>query len=127
MSSAIVLPQSITYGRAEEIFRRSKSLAFQERPDPDLVSKALRIVRARDGRMMLALEHIVKVLTTAYEEQLGEWQRQGSRTFAEKPKPEVLQAFEQAYKNADKGVSHQELQVFGWLYVAVAEFAGFVL
>lgn len=125
--SVTMLPQSVTYAAAEAIFRRSKTLAFNERPNVGSVEAALRIVRARDGRMMLALEQITKVLHAAYEEQLGEWQRQGSRTFAEKPKPEVLQAFEQAYTLADQGASFVELQIFGWLYAATAEFAGYIV
>lgn len=122
--STVMLPQDVTPARAERVYAEAKRLGSAPSPDTHAVRNALRAVAARDPRLLLALERIVEVLNRVYEEQLGEMQRQGSRSRADKVKPEVLTFFENAYKLADRGDAGAGAQPYGYLYVATARFAG---
>lgn len=135
--SAVVLPQDITYDRAEQLYRQSKKLAHDTHLTMGIAEAGLRAVRARDPRVLRCLERINEVLLGAYEQQLGNTQR--TRTdmkLTDRVKPEVMTAYEKCYTLADsivaedapgRGDWEREIAHFAYLYAAVGQFVGAIV
>lgn len=132
MPTAVVLPRPVTYDVVERLFVRAKSMAAEAWRHQSSAEAGCRAVKAKDPRVLTALERSVEVLSRAYETQLGETQRRSGLGAGERVKPEVLTFFEKALVLADKGPAagqsqyewERELVGFGYVYAAVAEYAG---
>ncbi len=115
-----VNPQSV-----EDIFRRSKDWAERAVPQLSKAGTGIRIANARSQKFMKTLEKCAEVMDQMAENQRGQVKRQASTSFSEKVDPTVTNLFREAYKAADNG--GLEMQTFGYLYGAVAEYAGYII
>lgn len=80
--------------RSQELVQR-KVVGHQE--------AGLRAARARDPRMMLALEDIAEQLDRAVESQHGRTLRGVSTSYADRTWPTLATMFREAYRTADAG------------------------
>lgn len=83
----------------------------------------MRAARARDPKLLLALEKGAEVLDRMAEEQGGRTRRSSSQ-FSETVELTEVALWRKAYEFADKG---EPLGQFEWIYGAAAVLAGFVL
>ena len=101
--SRTVLFADVSYAKAEGIFANSTEMARNTWRYMGVAKAACNAVRAKDPRMLVGFEQCLKVLNRAYEEQLGETQRRASVGGANKAKPPVMAAYEDAYRLMDSG------------------------
>lgn len=123
----IVLPESVTPARVERIYRRAKALGDGVLPETGMAAAGLRAAKARDPRLMLALERCAEVIDKMAEEQSGQTRRQETQLrtdWASTRNPSEVNFFRGAYTAALEG---QVPDAFGYLYAAVAEFAGIIV
>lgn len=118
-TTTVVLERDVTYSRLEDAWRRAKearasdSLAYAE--------LGMRAAKARDPRLMKALERGAEVMDAARENQVGQYQRMTSTSFADKAVPTEVQMWRRAYEFADRGEPLIQLQ---WVYGMAADLAG---
>ncbi len=105
----------------ETMSQRANLMSEQNRVS--WVEKGMRIVRAREPKVMRILEQAAELMGAINEEQHGETQRRASH----KGTSMGVQAtdtslWQEAFRLADIGVPSIH---FGWLYAAAAERAGY--
>lgn len=125
--SDVVLPESVTPARVERIYRRAKALGDGILPETGMAAAGLRAARARDPRLLLALERCAEVIDKLAEDQSGQTRRQESRQrtdWASTRNPSEVNFFREAFTAVERG---QVPDAFGYLYAAVAEFAGIIV
>lgn len=122
--AAIELASPITRQTVEQIHARAGYL--QKRGSSSeaqrFLAKGLRAARARDPRLLMALEKAAEIMTRLQEEQMGRTQRDASTTFADRSAPVEVSLWREAYKAADAGQPPEQL---GYIYGAAAELAGY--
>lgn len=119
---AAIVIDPVTFSRAEEAWRRLA--AAQRNQDLGFAEVGLRTARARDPRMLAALEQFAEVLERAHEEQRGETKRL-TREHAQSVDAQPVQAVREAYKAVvDVGYDPRMLRAFQWIYGAAAWLAG---
>lgn len=120
MSAAgIEIPEWINESTVEDAFRRmdrARGLRRQQFAD-----KGLRAARARDSRLMKALEGGAEVLHTIQERQIGQRMRSSATPYGERVDLTEYAMWREAYKMCDEGTP---LSAFQWIYGAAAELAG---
>ena len=114
MSAAVEIPE-ITYYRVEQAYRLVKEWRFHGHDN--FASLGMRAARARDPKLLKAMEKATEILFAENEKQLGEYQRQASTEFVFKSVPTEVSLFREAYKALDRGEPIQELC---WMYAAGA-------
>ena len=120
MSARIELPEWITGTTLEQAWKRCKDEA--ERNNLGFAEKGMRVARAREPKMMLALEKGAEVFHHLVEVQYGRTMRDPATPFGFRVQPTEATLWQQAYEFADKG---EPLTQFAWVYGAAAELAGF--
>jgi hypothetical protein len=121
MSALVEIPP-VTFTRVEYAYREAKEWRF--RGEDHKAQTALRAARARDSRLLKALDQAAEVLVAEHERQLGEYQRRGSIDHAEKSVPTEVAMFREAYRCADQGQPVVQLQ---WIYAAGCLLAGIII
>lgn len=122
--SALVLPQSVTPARAEQLYRRAADWAFRPIPNIGKAETGMRLARLRHPLLLKGLESCAEVLTQMAEDQYGQTKRQASTPYAYTFDPSVVKAFQEALTGMESGRPEEAL---GYLYAAVAEFAGIIV
>lgn len=121
MNAAIDLPGWINRKTVE--LAHARGIDAQSKDDLDFARVGIRAARARDNRLLLALEKGAEVLDTMAEEQHGRTRRSEDR-YAFSVEPTVVQLWKKAYEVADKGIS-ADIHPFAWIYGAAAVLAGY--
>ena len=127
MSTKIVLPEQITPARVERIWRRAKELGDGVTPEVGMAAAGLRAAKARDPRLLAALEACIECIDELHEGQSGQTRRQETRqltAWSETRSPTEVNFFRGAYTAVDAG---EVPDAFGYLYAAVAEWAGLIV
>lgn len=89
-----------------------------------LALKGMRAARARDPKMLLALEKGAEIMHQIAEAQVGRTHRDSEgRTAAEKTWPTEAALWREAYVTCDKGTPVESL---AWIYAAAARLAGLI-
>lgn len=120
------LSEFVTTGRVEHVYR--ESLRHQKAGDVasrSFAERGLRAARARDSKLLLALELMEKCLDKLTEDQLGRYQRDPGTIrdmYAHTATPTELGLIRAAYKACDEGL-HSDLAHYQWIYGAAAQLA----
>lgn len=123
----VVLPETATPARVERIFRRAKEIGDGPFPATGMAAAGLRAAKARDPRLLAALERCAEVIDKLAEDQSGQTRRQETRqleNWASTRTPTEVNFFREAYTAVDRG---EIPDAFGYLYAAVAEWAGIIV
>jgi hypothetical protein len=114
-AAGIELPDWINDTTVERAYGRA--MLFQRQGKMSMAEAGLRAARARDGRLLKALEGGAEVLHRMSSSQLGHnYQAAGVKMEATE-----AQLWREAYKSADRG---EPMVQFRWIYGAAAELAG---
>ena len=119
MAAYVELPVWINENTVEESYRRA--LRAQRHRQQSFAEKGLRAARARDSRILKALEGGAEVLQGMQERQRGRTMRSASTSFGERVDLTEYALWREAFKLADSGSPTQH---FEWIYGAAAELAG---
>ena len=119
MAGHIELPEWINEKTVERAYSRAQEAQYQH--DEGLAECGMRAARARDPRLMLALEKGAEVLKAMEERQVGGYQRSTNTPFGHKVELTEVALWRKAYEEADKGVP---MVHFRWIYGCAAELAG---
>lgn len=109
--------QDITPNRLEDAVRRMRDDAQAGRVN--LAEQGMRAARARDPKLLRALDRGIEVLDRMAEDQGGRTRRTGA--FAERSIPTEVTLWREAYTRADRGEAPQH---FAWIYACAADLAG---
>lgn len=101
----------------------ARAIVAQRVGNQPFANTGMRAARARDAKILLALERGAEVLARMAEEQHGQTRRTSSR-FADTVELTEPALWRKAYEFADKG---EPLPQFEWIYGAAAVLAGFNL
>ena len=118
----IELPDFVNQGTVEHAYRRSK--LFVHRRMHHMRDQGMRAARARDPKLLLALEYSAEILHGMAEAQYGRTGRDKSTQFSHTVEPTEVQLWKNAYEMCDKGADDEGLGPYGWIYAAAAEMAG---
>lgn len=105
-----------SFETAERVHRLSRKI--MDHNEVDVMSIALRAVRARDPNVLWVCERMAEWVTAEAEKQFGETIRDGSRVNCLPPEAKVWQ---RAYEHADRG---DPVQAFAAMYGAAAVWSG---
>lgn len=100
-----------------------RAILAQRIGNQSFANTGMRAARARDGKLLLALEKAAEVLAQMAEEQHGRTRRSAER-FADTVELTEPALWRKAYEFADKGEPLPHLE---WIYGAAAVLAGFNL
>lgn len=117
------LRESFTQRDVEQAFRWANEGGDNWQANPKVRSAAeqgIRLARARDPRMLAALERTAEVMDKLAESQVGRTIRDPGLEFAMKKTPTQTQIAREAYLTADRG---DPAPTFGLVYAAVAKMA----
>jgi len=120
MNARIELPEWVTFKSTERAYIRAKDA--KNRWDHGFFVKGMRAARARDGRVLKTLDGMANALDHAADDQMGQTLRSSATDFAFSVPPAEVDLMREACLAADRG---DPLEVFGWLYGAAAELAGY--
>lgn len=117
----IEFADSITEKRVEYAY----GLAQQRQLGRDLSfgQIGMRAAKARDPKLLKALEKATEIITKQSERQFGRTRRDPGTEFRYTIEPTEVQLWREAYTFADKG---EPLEQFEWIYGAAAFLAGYV-
>lgn len=121
MNAQIEIPW-VTEGAVEHAYGRA--LQAQERKDQQFMLCGLRAARAKNPKLLLALERGAEIIDRVAERQQGRSRRDASLSLGERTEFTEAQLWKRAYEFADKG---DPLPQLGWIYGAAAVLAGFQL
>jgi hypothetical protein len=107
------------YGKVQETRERTK----RDSALPSIVLIGMRAARARDPKLLTALEKGAEVIHQIAEEQYGRTMRDGASTHAERVWPTEAQLWREAYVTVDSGNVCEPL---AWIYAMGAILAGLV-
>jgi len=119
MAAAIEIPEWINETTVERAYRNAlramslRRVAFSE--------KGMRAARARDNRLLKALEGAAEVLHRMQERQRGRTMRDASTPYGEQVDLTEYTLWREAYRLCDEGKPVPHL---AWIYGAAAELAG---
>ena len=114
-AAGIEVPEWINDVTVERAYGRA--LRFQRQGKMGMAEAGLRAARARDGRLLKALEGGAEILHRMSVDQLGnDYSAAGIKMDATE-----AQLWREAYKSADSGAPMVQ---FRWIYGAAAELAG---
>lgn len=99
----------------------SRAVVAQRQRIQSFANTGMRAARARDPRILLALEKGAEVLTRMQEAQVGRTQRTSAR-YADTVELTEVALWRKAYEFADRGEPLPHLE---WIYGAAAHLAGF--
>lgn len=119
MSQAVVEILPVDFRRVEQSYRLTKEWRFQGHDN--IARAAMRAARARDPKLLKALDQAANVMALEHERQMGETQRRASIDFVDQTMPVEVQMFREAYVCADRGEPSENLM---WIYAAGAWLAG---
>lgn len=120
-SAGTELRESFNRRDVEQAFRWAGQNGANWQADPKIRSAAeqgIRLARARNPRMMAALERMAEVMDQIAEEQVGRTLRDPGLAFALKVTPTQTQIAREAYVTADRG---DPVPAFGLVYAAAAK------
>ena len=117
--ASIEIPEWISESTVERAYRMA--LKAQGLNDNRFAQKGMRAARARDGKLLLALEGSAEVLQKMQERQHGRTQRDASTPFSHKVDLTEFALWREAYKLCDEG---RPTLHFCWIYGAAAVLAG---
>lgn len=124
----IILPETVTPARVERIYRRAKELGEGPFPFTGMAANGLRAAKRRDPRLLYALERCAECIDKMAEDQSGQTRRQETRMrtdWASTRNPTEVNFFREAFLAAAE--RNEVPDAFGYLYAAVAEFAGLIV
>lgn len=101
----------------------SRAIVAQRVRNQVFADTGMRAARARDPKLLLALERGAEILSRLQEEQVGRTRRSAER-FADTVELTEVALWRKAYEFADKGEPLPHLE---WIYGAAAVLAGFNL
>jgi hypothetical protein len=116
MSAFIELPEWINEATVEEAYRRAARAQAAHRES--LAATGMRAAKARDGRLLKALEGGSEVLRRMSERQHG---THGIDVAGRRVPATEYQLWRNAYETADKGTPEAN---YAWIYAAAASLAG---
>ena len=119
MATQIEIAEWINETTVERAFRRMNEAKRARRQN--FASKGLRAARARDSRLLLALEGGSEVLLHMQERQQGRTMRDSGTEYSHRVDLTEYALWREAFKQCDKG---EPLVAFEWIYGAAAELAG---
>lgn len=127
MSNAqIEVAHSITFQSVERVHRLVCD--WQAEGRRGVLDQAMRAARARDPKLMRALDLAAEVMDQAVEDQIGRTRRDHSKRdpgkFTDRGYPPEAGVWKAAYEALDKGAP---VEALGWVYVAAGVLAGVVL
>ena len=122
MGAAGIEIPSMNRRKVEEAYRRA--MKARERGEWSTLAPGLRAARSRNPRLLLALEKIAETLDSMGEAQWGRTRRDPGTPFGHRALPTVCNAFREAYRAADAGLSMDNLKPFGWCYYTAFELSG---
>jgi hypothetical protein len=125
-SARIEVASFVTRKSVEHVYGKVQGLRERTKRDPTLPSIVLvgmRAARARDPKLLIALEKGAEVVHQIAEEQYGRTMRDGASTHAERVWPTEAQLWREAYVTVDSGNVCEPL---AWIYAMGAILAGLV-
>lgn len=96
--------------------------AFDQRRE-DYAVIGMRAARARDPKLLMALEAMAETTLSLQENQMGRLMRSPDASFGESRGTTEHQLCREAYKMADKG---EAMEQFQWVYLAAAFLCGYI-
>ncbi len=120
--ATIVLQRRVNESALAWVFRRVRDAADED--EDTYATKGMRVARAHDPHMMLAMEKLASLATTLADLRSGRVRRDTATPFSLRVEPQEAQHLHQAYITADSG---RPEPIFGYLYAAVAEWAGVII
>lgn len=120
MAAAIELPYTVDRGSVERAHRWAMERA---RAGGTEKHHGIRAAKARDPKLLLALEKAAEVMDKASEEQMGRTRRDPGTSFAQRREHTETQMWREAYRLAADGNPND---VYGWIYAAAARLAGLI-
>ena len=88
-----------------------------------IVEQALRAARARDEKLLVALDKSAEVLARVAEEQTGRTVRDGATEFSHRVEPTESAFMRAAYVSVDQGTP---IDNYGWIYAIAGIAAGII-
>jgi hypothetical protein len=116
-AAGIEIPEWITDTTVERAYGRA--MRFQREGRMGMAEAGLRAAKARDGRLLKALEGGAEVLHRISSNQFGH----NYKAAGIKMEATEAQLWREAYKTADRG---EPMVQFRWIYGAAAELAGLI-
>lgn len=120
-AAGVEVEQFINRASVEWAHRRASEA--QRRREQHVANAGMRAARARDPKLLLALEKATEVLARMEEEQVGRTRRTASR-FSDSVELTEVALWRKAYEFADRGEPLPHLE---WIYGAAALLAGYAL
>ena len=120
MSASIEIPEWINETTIERAHRRA-SIAQRSNAE-GFAQKGWRAARARDPRLLKALEGAAEVMQAIQERQRGRTMRDSSTPYGQRVDLTEYSLWREAYKCCDRGEPSENLM---WIYGAAAELAGY--
>lgn len=111
---------SLTPERVEYAYGRA--VAAQERGDQGFATIGWRAAKARDSKLLIALERMAEVTHALQEAQIGRLMRDPGSTYAESRGTSEHQLCREAFRLCDQG---NPIQNFEWIYGAAAWLCGY--
>ena len=118
-SAGIELPRPVNRQTVE----KAHAMAVRGPQDHEysFMQAGMRAARARDPKLLLALEKGAEVLDAMSDEQMGQTRRESSATRAQKAQHTEASLWREAYRLCDEG---RPIQQLGWIYAAASWLAG---
>lgn len=119
-ASQIEIP-IVSYGRVEQAYRYAKK--WRDEDKTSWAQIGMRAARARDPKLLRALDQALEVLLAEHERQMGEFQRQGKTDFNERALPSEVGFFREVYRTVDES---RPMTEYMWGYAAACWLAGII-
>jgi hypothetical protein len=118
-AAGVEIPEWVNDSTVERSFRRMN--AARHARQQNFADKGMRAARARDSRLLKALESGAEVLQNIQERQRGRTIRDSSTPYGHRVDLTEYSMWREAYRMCDEGTPHNAFQ---WIYGAAAELAG---
>jgi hypothetical protein len=118
-AAGVEIPEWINDGTVERAFRRMNTARHSRQQN--FADKGMRAARARDSRLLKALEGGAEVLQSIQERQVGRTIRDTATPYGHRVDLTEYAMWREAYRMCDEGTP---LRAFEWIYGAAAELAG---
>lgn len=118
-TAGVEIPEWITESTVETAYRRA--LQAQAVRRQGFAERGMRAARARDSRLLKALEGAAEVLHAMQERQMGRTMRDASTPYGQRVDLTEYSLWREAYRMCDQGTPTRH---FEWIYGAAAELAG---
>jgi hypothetical protein len=113
---------SLTRERIEHAY--SMAVKARDNRNHSFAAIGMRAAKARDPKLLVALEAMAETTGKMQEEQIGRLMRSPDSTFAESKGTTEHQLCREAYRMVDQGTP---IENFAWIYGAAAYMAGYVI